>query len=135
MESMLLTFSILALIFLLKFHASKPFGLWWIIYGILSAISFTITISIKFIGIYSIILGFLLTLRYLWTILPNKLLTNIKLSIQIIYRTIIFTIIPICLYLFIYYYHLNILHKAGPHDSIMTSAFQVRYLSYLFYIY
>lgn len=36
----------------------------------------------------------------------------------------IFIVIPICLYMGIFYIHLNILYKAGPHDSVMTSAFQ-----------
>lgn len=35
-----------------------------------------------------------------------------------------FTIIPICIYLGIFYLHLSTLHRAGPHDSVMTSAFQ-----------
>lgn len=37
---------------------------------------------------------------------------------------VIFTIVPLCIYLGIFYIHLTTLYRAGPHDSVMTSAFQ-----------
>ena len=33
-------------------------------------------------------------------------------------------VVPVGVYLSVFYVHLSILTKAGPHDDIMTSAFQ-----------
>ena len=39
-------------------------------------------------------------------------------------RVVTLFIMPSCLYLYIFYVHLATLTKAGPHDTVMTSAFQ-----------
>ena len=39
-------------------------------------------------------------------------------------RLVAMVIIPVLTYLALFYIHLSILWKAGPHDNIMTSAFQ-----------
>lgn len=39
-------------------------------------------------------------------------------------RILLFLGIPLVVYLSIFYVHLKVLYRAGPHDSIMTSAFQ-----------
>src|SRR5207237_139302 len=33
-------------------------------------------------------------------------------------------LIPLAVYILTFYIHLSVLNKAGPHDSVMTSAFQ-----------
>lgn len=62
--------------------------------------------------------------RHLWELLPNKQTSNIYLIFKLIGQTIIFVVVPIGIYVGIFYVHLNMLYKAGPHDSVMTSAFQ-----------
>lgn len=37
---------------------------------------------------------------------------------------LVLLVLPIILYLSTFYIHLSILYKAGPHDTVMTSAFQ-----------
>ena len=32
--------------------------------------------------------------------------------------------VPVAVYLAVFYVHLSVLTKAGPHDNVMTSAFQ-----------
>jgi len=39
-------------------------------------------------------------------------------------RLLIFVGIPLAVYVGVFYVHFKTLHRAGPHDSIMTSAFQ-----------
>lgn len=39
-------------------------------------------------------------------------------------RTLALVVLPVCIYLGIFYIHLSLLTKAGPHDTAMTSAFQ-----------
>lgn len=96
-------------------------------YGLLSAVFFTMSVSVKFVGFYSCCLGAVTIARNLWQQLPNRELSNIRLTVQVLARCLIFAAIPIGLYVGVFYVHLGILYKAGPHDSIMTSAFQVSF--------
>jgi dolichyl-phosphate-mannose-protein mannosyltransferase len=52
------------------------------------------------------------------------LVSDIVYAIVVALKGIVFTIVPISIYLAVFYVHLNVLNKAGPHDTIMTSAFQ-----------
>lgn len=124
-ESMLLTFSLCALLFLLKFQESQTYGLAWIVNGISAATFLALAFCVKFVGFYTGCLCFLISCRYLWKLLPNNSVTNAQLWLEMIVRCLIFTIIPVAIYILVFYVHLNVLYKAGPHDSIMTSAFQV----------
>lgn len=122
---MLLTFSVLGLLFLLKFNETKTYTFRWFAYTILSALFFTFSLSVKFVGFYSWCLGAVTICQYIWELLPTKALTNFQIGCQCLIRWCIFIGVSVGVYLTIFYVHLMILNKAGPHDSIMTSAFQV----------
>lgn len=124
MESMLLTFSVLGLLFLLKFQESSTI-LSRLKYSILSASFFTFAFSVKFAGFYSSLLGFLIGCRHIWKQLSDKTISDIRMMFHILFRIIVFTTVPLCIYVGLFYVHFSVLNKAGPHDSIMTSAFQV----------
>lgn len=124
MESMLLTFSVLGLLFLLKFQESSSIFS-RLKYSVLSASFFTFAFSVKFAGFYSSTLGFLIGCRHLWKQLSDKTISDFQMAFYVLYRLIVFTTIPLCIYIGLFYVHFTVLNKAGPHDSIMTSAFQV----------
>lgn len=124
MESMLLTFSVLGLLFLLKFQES-PTIFARLKYSILSASFFTFAFSVKFAGFYTSLLGFLIGCRHLWNQLADKTISDLRMALHILFRLIVFITIPACIYVGLFYAHFSVLNKAGPHDSIMTSAFQV----------
>lgn len=54
----------------------------------------------------------------------SSLIFQIHLWLLLLYKSCIFILLPIVFYCFIFYIHLSVLIKAGPHDNIMTSAFQ-----------
>lgn len=124
---MLLTFSMLGLLFLLKFHETDSFSCRWFVYGLLAAIFYTSAVSVKFVGFYSCCLGGVTLCRHLWKLLPDKHLSLFKIEMHLIARVLLFLLFPVGMYLGVFYLHLGVLYKAGPHDSIMTSAFQVKY--------
>lgn len=124
MESMLLLFSTTGLLFLSKFQSSSTYSIKWYLYGFLAGIFFTFSICVKYVAFYSCLLAVWLTARQLWGMLSDKAVSNFKLISRTIVTGIIFTIIPIFIYLTVFYVHLSILYKAGPHDNAMTSAFQ-----------
>ena len=39
-------------------------------------------------------------------------------------RVVMLLFVPVAVYLAVFYAHLSVLTKAGPHDNVMTSAFQ-----------
>lgn len=124
MESMLLTFSLLGLLFLLKSHEVKNLGVMWLVYTISSAVCLTCAVSVKFVGIYAVALAAITILRHLWLQLPDRSISNLQILLHILLRAVIFVVLPVGIYIGLFYIHLGILNKAGPHDSIMTSAFQ-----------
>lgn len=122
MESMLFVFSIAGVLFLLKAQSSKHFMN--VLYSIISAIFFTCALSIKYVGFYTCCLGGYLILKFLLKILSENHRSKFNIFWNFLINWCIFTIVPAIIYLSIFYAHFNVLIKAGPHDSIMTSAFQ-----------
>ncbi|KAH9495695.1 hypothetical protein Btru_016069 [Bulinus truncatus] len=113
MEGMLIFFSSLSILAYLKFRNTK---------------------SIKYVGIFTLILVFVRIFRDYWLMLDDasksdvifniflvKLMTLVK---HLFSRLVSMVTLPVIVYLSIFYIHLSILTKAGPHDSVMTSAFQ-----------
>lgn len=121
---MLMLFSMLALLFLLRFLENSNFSIQWWINGLLSATFYAASLSVKYVAFYSYVLGGILVARHIWNELKNKNTSDITLIFMTIIRGVILILIPIGIYLALFNLHLKILYRAGPHDSVMTSAFQ-----------
>ncbi|XP_018574130.1 protein O-mannosyltransferase 1 isoform X2 [Anoplophora glabripennis] len=126
MESILLFFALFGILCILKFqkNSEKPYGVFWCLWMSLATASLTCALCIKYSGFYSCCLGAAILLRNFWKLLESTKLSDISLIIRFFTQLIITTLIAVTVYLGIFYVHLNVLYKAGPHDSIMTSAFQ-----------
>ncbi|XP_013111228.1 protein O-mannosyltransferase 1 isoform X2 [Stomoxys calcitrans] len=124
MESMLLLFCTLGLYFLLKFHKSKFLHISWLLNGLASSALLTFAFSVKYVGFFTYCLAVYLIVKYLWDLLYDGTKSDFHIVLQTIAQFIIFCILPIVIYLSIFYIHLNTLYKAGPHDVVLTSAFQ-----------
>lgn len=137
MEPMLLVFSVLGILLQLKFQElydklnkthlvadRMAIIISMLFYGVMSAVSFTCALCIKYVAFYSCLLGIYIAFLQLWKMLGNRINSNFEIGIQFIFRAIIFFIVPVIVYLTIFRIHLAVLNKAGPHDSAMTSAFQ-----------
>lgn len=126
MESILIFFSLLGILCLLKFqkYSDRPFNIFGYIWLILAVGSLTCALCIKYAGFYSCCLGIAIFFRYFWKLLSNSKSSDLALFIRILTQGVCAISVVCIVYLSIFYIHLNILYKAGPHDSIMTSAFQ-----------
>lgn len=126
MESILLFFSLFGILCILKFrkYHLKLYSLYWWFWLTLAFISLTCALCVKYAGFYSCCLGLAILMRDYWKLLSDKKISDRSLFLQFIGKAIIVVVIPIIVYLSVFYAHLNVLIKAGPHDSIMTSAFQ-----------
>ncbi|XP_058834523.1 protein O-mannosyltransferase 1-like [Topomyia yanbarensis] len=124
MEPMLLLFSSVGILFVFKFLNSNPFSARWWSFGALAALSLTAGVCVKYIGFYSYFLACYIIGRHVWMQLPDRSQSNLYLIIKTVVKAALFITISVGLYLGCFYLHLNSLYKAGPHDSVMTSAFQ-----------
>lgn len=81
--------------------------------------------SVKYVGVYSYLLGLALVGHDFW----EKVLGNLSLSKKQVFghacaRFFAFFMVPLMVYVGVFYIHLSTLVNAGPHDSAMSSAFQ-----------
>ncbi|XP_078041520.1 protein O-mannosyltransferase rt isoform X2 [Augochlora pura] len=126
MESILLQFSLFGLICIMKFRKvmDQPLTLSWWIWLSLGIASLTCALCVKYVGLYSLILALSLIAYDYWTLISRKTLSSTVLYMHLILRIIVVLSVICIIYLTVFYIHLSILSKAGPHDSVMTSAFQ-----------
>lgn len=126
MESILLFFILFGILCILKFCKcnSCPYTIKWWLWLILGLISLTCAICTKYVGFYSFCLGLMILGNDFWKLLAMPKLTDKILWIRFLILMFLCISIPFMVYVGIFYVHLQTLYKAGPHDSIMTSAFQ-----------
>ncbi|XP_060653028.1 protein O-mannosyltransferase 1 [Drosophila nasuta] len=124
MESMLLLASTVGITCLLRFQRCSLGSLTWISTGAAAAFSLACAGCVKYVGFLALALAGYLLCRHLWNLLYDATLSTRQLWMHFLGRLLLFVGIPLAVYLGIFYIHLRTLHKAGPHDSIMTSAFQ-----------
>ncbi|XP_044008654.1 protein O-mannosyltransferase 1 [Aphidius gifuensis] len=126
METMLIQFSLFGLYCLMKFRKimDKPIKLSWWFWLTMSITNLTCGLCVKYVGIYSLYLGIYLIAKDYWNLIERRVLSNIILWFHLLARIIVIILSIIIIYFGVFYIHLTVLTKAGPHDSVMTSAFQ-----------
>lgn len=80
--------------------------------------------SVKYVGFYSWCLGVALLSRDYWKVLSDRAVSDAAALWHAVARVTIVLAVSAAVYLAVFYTHLTVLSKAGPHDSVMTSAFQ-----------
>ncbi|XP_073812438.1 protein O-mannosyl-transferase 2 isoform X2 [Musca autumnalis] len=84
------------------------------------------TISVKFVGLFVILLVGLYTITEIWCILGDLTIPIKETFKQLGSRSIALILWPICLYLALFYIHLHILNRSGNGDGFYSSEFQSR---------
>ena len=64
--------------------------------------------------------------RDFWSRIADRGVPGLQLAKEFAAMASAITIIPATIYVGAFYVHLTILNRAGVHDALMTSAFQVR---------
>ncbi|XP_074598197.1 protein O-mannosyltransferase rt [Brevipalpus obovatus] len=124
MDSILIFWSMCGLWAFLKFRKQPLLHTSWFGWLFLSSTFLSCAFCVKFVGLYTFGVALFVALYDLWWSLPNKSIPTRKLWYQSLVYVISFLIWPLAIYFSIFYLHLSILTRAGPHDNIMTSAFQ-----------
>lgn len=129
MEPILLFFALSGLLCVLKFRALHPiadafsFRWWgWLTSGIALL---TCSFCVKYVGIYSYMLGLAIISYDFWEkILGDLSLSKMRVIVDGMARASVALLVPLAVYLGVFYIHLTLLVNAGPHDNAMSSTFQ-----------
>lgn len=124
MDSIQLAFSMAGLLLTLKSRSVDVFSKDWLIALFASSTMLACGLCVKFPAIYSLYLCLGISFYDLWCRLPNPKIRNVHLWLEAVVYLVNFVIWPFLIYLLVFYVHLSHLTKAGPHDNILTSAFQ-----------
>ncbi|KAJ8687182.1 hypothetical protein QAD02_022976 [Eretmocerus hayati] len=126
MESILMQFSLMGLLCIMKFRKvmDKPTTISWWFWLTLGVVNLTCALCVKYVGFYSLLLGLYIVWRDYWSLIPRKNFPAVTLYLYLLARVLVIGVVITFVYLSVFYIHLSILTKAGPHDSVMTSAFQ-----------
>ncbi|XP_059116028.1 protein O-mannosyl-transferase 1 isoform X1 [Peromyscus eremicus] len=127
LESLLIFFNLLAVLSYLKFFNSQmhsPFSLQWWLWLMLTGVSCSCAVGIKYMGIFTYLLVLSIAAVHAWNLIGDQTLSNIRVFSHVMARAVALLIVPVVLYLLFFYVHLMLLYRSGPHDQIMSSAFQ-----------
>lgn len=134
LDPILVVFSIFSIYSYLKFKSNNDNEKYLnsILWLCLASLTSTLAACTKYSGFYSVCLLIFLVTYYWWQSLDEhnyRQYNNLCLSMRnLVFKTIIYLaciiVLPVMVYISIHYAHLAWLTKAGPHDNIMTSAFQ-----------
>lgn len=106
--------------------ANQSFQLCWWCWLFFTGSMLAGTISVKFVGLFVVLLAGLYTVDDLWTELGDLAKPVLATVKQLLGRAIALIAWPIFLYLLFFYVHLRVLNRTGNGDGFYSSAFQSR---------
>ncbi|KAL2079813.1 hypothetical protein ACEWY4_025557 [Coilia grayii] len=124
LESILIFFLLLAVVSYLRFcnapRCSSVRWAWLALSGVASACA----VGVKYMGLFTYLLLLGLAIFHVWQLIGDKSLHLAVVVRHIATQFLALIVLPVALYLAFFYGHLNILYHSGPHDQMMSSAFQ-----------
>ncbi|XP_054853790.1 protein O-mannosyl-transferase 1 [Eublepharis macularius] len=127
LESVLIFFILLGVLSYLKFYnlqRQSPFSSRWWFWLFLTGFSCSCAIGVKYTGLFTYILLLAMAGMHSWQLIGDQSLPNVSLLCHLLARGLMLLVMPVATYLLFFYVHLALLYRSGPHDQIMTSAFQ-----------
>ncbi|KAM8934830.1 protein O-mannosyl-transferase 1 [Pelodytes ibericus] len=127
LESVLIFFILLAILSYLKFNScqqNRPFSVCWWFWLLLTGISCSLAVGVKYMGLFTYLLILVIAAVQGWKLIGDHSLSNVSVLYHFLARGSALILLPAALYLGIFYIHLSVLIRSGPHDHIMSSAFQ-----------
>ncbi len=112
---------------------------------------FCLFFRVKYMGLFTYILLLGLAAVHTWHVIGDRTLSHVSFSciillgftalwfctlwfwdlcekgkvvVQILLRFLALVVLPVIMYLGFFYIHLTLLYRSGPHDQMMSSAFQ-----------
>ncbi|ELK37369.1 Protein O-mannosyl-transferase 1 [Myotis davidii] len=127
LESLLIFFNLLAVLSYLKFsncQKHRPFSPSWWLWLVLTGVACSCAVGIKYMGIFTYLLVLGVAAVHTWHLIGDQALSNVCVLCHVLARAVALVVVPAVTYLLFFYVHLTLLCRSGPHDQIMSSAFQ-----------
>ncbi|XP_065428486.1 protein O-mannosyl-transferase 1 isoform X4 [Chrysemys picta bellii] len=127
LESVLIFFILLAILSYLKFYnlqKCSPFTAGWWFWLLLTGVACSCAVGVKYMGLFTYMLLLAIAGVHSWHLIGDQTLSNVSVLCHLLARGLALVVVPVAMYLFFFYVHLTLLYRSGPHDQIMTSAFQ-----------
>ncbi|XP_040180327.1 protein O-mannosyl-transferase 1 [Rana temporaria] len=127
LEPVLIFFILLTFLSYLKFQSYQqisPFSMSWWFWLVLTGVSCSFAVGVKYMGLFTYLLILGIAVVHSWQLIGDRKLSNMLVAFHLGARCLALLLVPAALYLGTFYIHLSILTHSGPHDHIMSSAFQ-----------
>uniref|UniRef100_A0AAY4AE78 Protein O-mannosyl-transferase 1 n=1 Tax=Denticeps clupeoides TaxID=299321 RepID=A0AAY4AE78_9TELE len=127
LESVLIFFLLLAMVSYLRFYKApqcSSAGWAWLV---LSGFACGSAVGVKYMGLFTYLLLLGLASVHMWQLIGDRNLSTVRSGVVLVQgagRLLALVLIPVLLYLGFFYVHLTLLYRSGPHDQMMSSAFQ-----------
>ncbi|ROL40956.1 Protein O-mannosyl-transferase 1 [Anabarilius grahami] len=117
LESVLIFFLLLAVLSYLRFHKARNSSFRWF-WLVICGVSCAYGIGVKYMGMFTYFLLLGLAAVHTWQLIGDRTLSHVLV------RFLALVVLPVIMYLGFFYIHLTLLYRSGPHDQMMSSAFQ-----------
>ncbi|XP_030754503.1 protein O-mannosyl-transferase 2 isoform X2 [Sitophilus oryzae] len=105
-------------------YNTEDFSVKWWTWLIFTGIMLACCMSVKFVGLFVVLLVGLVTIADLWNCLGDMTRPVADTIKHFFARAFSLIILPICLYTIFFYIHLKVLNRSGSGDGFYSSAFQ-----------
>ncbi|XP_054714232.1 protein O-mannosyl-transferase 2-like [Uloborus diversus] len=126
LDPILMFFIVGSVLGMVKFQSKrqKPFSAVWWFWLLWTGVFMACSISVKFVGLFIVLLIGFHTVYDLWNILGNLNISMVEVMKHFAARVICLICVPAILYMSFFYIHLKTLYKSGSGDGFFSSAFQ-----------
>ncbi|KAM7092574.1 protein O-mannosyl-transferase 1 isoform 2-T4 [Molossus nigricans] len=127
LESLLIFFNLSAVLSYLKFsncQKRRPFSPSWWLWLTLTGVACACAVGTKYMGVFTYLLVLGVATVHTWHLIGDRTLSNVCVLCHVLARAVALVLVPVVTYLLFFYVHLTLLCRSGPHDQIMSSAFQ-----------
>lgn len=90
----------------------------------LTGVACSCAVGVKYMGIFTYLLVLAVASVHAWHLIGDQTLSNVCVLCHLLARAAALLVIPTLMYLLFFYVHLILVYRSGPHDQIMSSAFQ-----------
>ncbi|KAI8896495.1 Dolichyl-phosphate-mannose-protein mannosyltransferase-domain-containing protein [Globomyces pollinis-pini] len=102
----------------------EPFSIAWWRTLTFVGISLGLTVSVKWVGLFTITMIGVATIQQLWTIVTDNSIPLKVFYKHFMARAVTLIVVPVLIYAFFFKIHFAILNKSGPGSSFMSPEFQ-----------
>jgi len=126
LDAILMFFMMMAIFCLVKFRnmCDRPFSVEWWGWMLFTGFFLACTFSVKWVGLFVILLAGLATIKELWDLLGDLNLSMFVISLHFMARVIGLILLPIFTYMFFFGVHFMALPLSGNGDGFFSSRFQ-----------